>query len=105
METRYYYYVDMNNPYCEPREVYDCEFALLPLDFEEGETLIRVETKENETFSENGGTFTYRDCNYLSEKLTVGEEAVLTLNIHSVEEGLSIFCETLKALTSLGQGG
>ena len=48
METRYYYIVDIFNTYCVEREVFEEDFADLPLDFEEGQALIRVEGPENE---------------------------------------------------------
>ncbi len=67
METRYYYMVDIQNPYCAPRLVYkdDPGLANISLDIEEGQALIVVEGEK----LEDPGRITVREVSIKDGKV------------------------------------
>ena len=105
METRYYYMVDIQNPYCAPRLVYEDDpgLANISLDMEEGQVLIMVEGEK----LEDPGRVTVREVSIEDGKVvkTVAEMETV-LSIYGMwYDAISYFCLVLNAEMDEGKGG
>lgn len=102
METRYYYMVDIQNPYCEPRRVYEETFDKLPMDIEEGHALIMVEGEK----LENPGRVTVREVLLFQGKTGKDQEMAAVLTTYGMwYDTISYFLLILRAETVDGMGG
>jgi hypothetical protein len=104
METRYYYMIDIQNPYCEPRLVYENDpgLANIPLDIEEGQALIMVEGEK----LEDPGRVTVREVYVIDGKVVKNVEMETVLTTYGMwYDAISYFCLVLKAEMDEGKGG
>ena len=104
METRYYYMVDIQNPYCAPRLVYkdDPGLANISLDIEEGQALIVVEGEK----LEDPGRITVREVSIKDGKVARDVEMETVLTTYGMwYDAISYFCLVLNAEMDEGKGG